>query len=663
MSIAGEYLNGRYRIDGKLGAGGFASVYRGLDTNTGQAVAIKILTMRGEAYDAEDVARFENEVYITAKLRSPYVVKVLERGTQEIGGAEYMWYVARLIEGMSLNEYVKRRAHDGYPKGVMTPFEVQKLMERVAIVLDDGHTLTRPVIHRDLKPQNIMITGSSLDRMEVYVLDYGVAKIVGGDATDEYYNPFETQADKMLGTPAYMAPEFLTGSEVATPAIDLYALGMVAFYCLTGGLPFESLEPQEIFLGHLTKQFELPERLRDCFLAPVVYKLLEKDLDKSAPKKRYQSAAELLVDLHALKRTRPMKALNAGTPSLDIERVPGREKERTDMLEGEGLGVVRRITQMNTAVVDPDVHTVKLDADQAWSHSYGDRRTVPQLDSEEIERRLKQHTTPSTPSVPEDEKVAVDEVSPDPRADEGELGVADRHAIEHLTAPPARRSESSSRGFAALAAFVVVALVAAVALITSSGALRGEVPTPTTGAPHAAPGEPHAVSSEGLDEPGDQAKGGANEELPGEVAIGVEPESVDGHDEDDPDDGDGSKAAKLTPTEVKSTLVRSTPIASRRKEGARDTAGKEPSGRSSGGEGSSATAASAERKARDTPKATDSAKEADTDTTKPDPSREDETTKASTSTDTAPETTGEGEVSEDETKKKTRRKLKFQGLQ
>lgn len=264
---------GRYRLIKRLGTGGMAVVYRALPDESldeSGAVAIKLIRAE-EAQSVEFRKRFAREVEVCSKLVHPNIVSVLDSGDHE--GCLYL--VMEVIPGDTLR---KRLTPGGLPLK-----EAAKLLEAIFAAVHHAHT--RGVVHRDLKPDNIMVTGAG----RVVVMDFGLAR--------RHDFSTVTATGSILGTPAYMAPEQIQGGSVE-PSIDQYALGTMVYEMLTGRIPFDIQDPVQLILKHLTEQPQPPGKHRRGLPAgvdDVVLRMLEKD-----PRERFadvESAGRALLSL------------------------------------------------------------------------------------------------------------------------------------------------------------------------------------------------------------------------------------------------------------------------------------------------------------------------------------------------------------------------------
>ncbi|MCL4237735.1 MAG: serine/threonine protein kinase [Anaerolineae bacterium] len=253
---------GPYELVDRLGTGGMAGVYLARLPGDGQAaLAIKVLALRSTDRAAQR-QRFLREAQMTSRLRHPHILPVYDYG--ESSGKLYL--VMKLIHGGTLAERIAR--------GPLEPGEVAAILTQVAGALDYAHA--RGVIHRDIKPQNILFDAGG----DAYLSDFGIAQ-PGDSAGAE-------EAPGFTGTVAYASPEQCRGEEL-TPTSDLYTLGVVVYEMLTGTLPFQGSTPLAVMRQHLTGPVPDP-RAANPALPPGVTAVLDKALAKR-PSARYRSAA------------------------------------------------------------------------------------------------------------------------------------------------------------------------------------------------------------------------------------------------------------------------------------------------------------------------------------------------------------------------------------
>jgi len=255
---------GHYQLQQVIGRGGMGEVYRAYDTKTDRIVALKLLPPH-MAVDEIFQQRFRRESQAAAGLNDPHVVPI--HGFGEIDGRLYL--DMRLIEGRNLGTIFEESDEP------LEPALAVSVVEQVATALDAAHEAG--LIHRDVKPSNILITG----REFVYLIDFGLARTAGDKGL--------TTAGSTLGTMAYMAPERFEAGQV-DPRSDIYALTCVLYECLTGAKPYPADSLEQQIAGHVTAPIPRPS-MTDPKLA-AFDDVIAKGMAKK-PEKRYQTAGEL----------------------------------------------------------------------------------------------------------------------------------------------------------------------------------------------------------------------------------------------------------------------------------------------------------------------------------------------------------------------------------
>ena len=267
-------LANRYRIEREIGSGGMATVYLARDLRHEREVAVKVL--RPELAAALAPERFLREIRIAANLNHPHILPVFDSG--EADG--FLYYVMPYEEGQSLRQKLAR-------EGELPVGEAVRLLRDVVDALAHAHA--KGVVHRDIKPDNVLLSGR-----HALVTDFGVAKAVSEVTGRDKL----TTVGVALGTPAYMAPEQAVADEHIDHRADIYAVGVLGYELLTGRPPFLGTTPQMVLSAHVTQAPEPVTKYREAVpqgLEQLVLKCLEK---KAAD--RWQSAEALLAELEAL---------------------------------------------------------------------------------------------------------------------------------------------------------------------------------------------------------------------------------------------------------------------------------------------------------------------------------------------------------------------------
>jgi len=270
--MVGSVLAGTYRLDALIGEGGMGAVFRGRHVLLRRDVAIKVLHP-DFARDAELVKRFDREAQSAARLNHPNCVQVTEFGSTD-EGMKYL--VMQLLEGTELQNVLD---------GPTPPERAVNLILQVLRGLEHAHG--QGVVHRDLKPQNVFVTRDHEGREVLKLVDFGIAKIIGGDGALEQM----TRAGMVFGTPQYMSPEQALGLEIDARA-DLYAAGVLLYQIVTGKLPFNSDDPVALIRMQVsTEPPPLPPSVPQE-LAAVIFRLLAK-----AKEQRYPDARTVRIAL------------------------------------------------------------------------------------------------------------------------------------------------------------------------------------------------------------------------------------------------------------------------------------------------------------------------------------------------------------------------------
>jgi len=291
-------LSNRYRLIRELGSGGMATVYLAEDTRHHRQVALKVL--RPELAATLGAERFTREIETVAQFQHPHILPLLDSG--EARG--FLYYVMPYVEGESLRDRLARH-------GELPIHDAVKLLVEVVDALAYAHA--HGVVHRDIKPDNVLLSGR-----HALVMDFGVAKALSEASGGNQL----TTAGVALGTPAYMAPEQAAADPHIDHRADLYAVGVLGYELVSGGPPFVGKTAAEVLAAQVTQQPE-PLAARRAACPPALAQILMKCLEKR-PADRWQTADELLAQLEPLATpsggttptaTRPLPAAAIRTPA------------------------------------------------------------------------------------------------------------------------------------------------------------------------------------------------------------------------------------------------------------------------------------------------------------------------------------------------------------
>jgi serine/threonine-protein kinase len=290
-------LSGRYTLDHEVGAGGMATVYLATDDKHDRKVALKVLKPELAAVLGPD--RFPREIKIVAQFNHPHILSLYDSGESD----GFLYYVMPFVEGESLRQRMRR-------DGQLPIGDAVRILREVVDALAYAHE--RGIVHRDIKPDNVMISGR-----HAVVTDFGVAKAVSAAGGEKL-----TTVGVAVGTPTYMAPEQAMGEVNVDHRADIYAVGALGYEMLSGKPPFDGPTAQAILSAHVLEQ---PPDLRERRPAvpPVLADALRRCLAKD-PADRWQRAEDLLAQLEMMGTTpsggmtptdtRPIKATDVRRP-------------------------------------------------------------------------------------------------------------------------------------------------------------------------------------------------------------------------------------------------------------------------------------------------------------------------------------------------------------
>jgi predicted Ser/Thr protein kinase len=302
-----------YRLIKRLGAGGQGSVYKAVQLSMLRPVAIKLIR---PAKDPADLVRFLREARVLSRLTHENIVRAVDYG--EADGIRYM--VMEFVDGESVLDLLRERGRLGLRRSIEIALQVCRAL---------AYASRHGVIHRDVKPANIVIT----DENRAVLVDFGLARAEESDS-------LVTNAGMTVGTPHYMPPEQIRGERAIDIRADLYALGATLFHMLTGQPPFPVGSLAEVLASHLKDEIELP---RDLPALPAdVFRIIRRAMEKKR-EKRYTSPDEMAADLATASGRVTVSGMgNAGAEVLDgLEDVPARPAQMPSEWDVQRKALVR----------------------------------------------------------------------------------------------------------------------------------------------------------------------------------------------------------------------------------------------------------------------------------------------------------------------------------
>ena len=268
MLELGTMLSGRYEVLKRVGSGGMADVYMAKDHKLNRNVAVKVLKSE-YVEDEKFLRKFETEAQAVARLSHPNIVNIYDVGIED--GINYI--VMELAEGITLKEYIRK-------KGYLTPKETVEISTQIASAISHAHK--NHIIHRDIKPQNILVSDTGI----IKVTDFGIAKATSSNTV--------TSTATAMGSVHYISPEQAKG-RFCDEKSDIYSLGITMYEMVTGHVPFDHENGVTIALMHLQNEITPPSQIRDGIPDSLEKIILKCTMKK--PEERYQTADELITDL------------------------------------------------------------------------------------------------------------------------------------------------------------------------------------------------------------------------------------------------------------------------------------------------------------------------------------------------------------------------------
>ncbi len=300
--LIGATIDGKYRIDSQIGAGGMATVYRATRLLIGDQVAVKILHAE-QFRDSQAPERFRREAQAAARLKHPNAVTIYDFG---VSNDSQVYLVMELVEGKSLRSIIKQQ-------GPFLPSAAAEIITQAAAALDEAHR--QNIVHRDVKPDNIIVS-SVASGIKVKVLDFGIVRLRDMSAIGNL-----TQTGSVMGTPHYMSPEQCLGEELDGRS-DVYSLGVVLYEMLAGVVPFNSPTSMAVVVQHVNTA-PAPLRILNVSIPASVEAVVMRALEKKR-EARPQTAAVLAEELNAALRggtlpilvSEPSAGTGISTPGL-----------------------------------------------------------------------------------------------------------------------------------------------------------------------------------------------------------------------------------------------------------------------------------------------------------------------------------------------------------
>ncbi len=265
-----------YKVLAKLGAGAMATVFKARQLSLDRLVAIKILP-RKFSNNAQFIERFYAEGRAAAQLNHPNIVQAYDVGQS----GEFHYFVMEYVEGATVHDLIVANKRFNEQEALDIATATSEALE---------HAHSRGLIHRDIKPKNIMIAGAGI----VKVADLGLARAIGDKEAAL------AEAGKAYGTPYYISPEQIRGEVDIGPQADIYSLGATLYHMLTGNVPYNGKNPQEVMQKHLKAELVPPDHVNPK-LSAGISEVIERMMARHR-KDRYKNCHELLIDLRAVKR-------------------------------------------------------------------------------------------------------------------------------------------------------------------------------------------------------------------------------------------------------------------------------------------------------------------------------------------------------------------------
>jgi len=350
-----EVFDGRYKIKREIGTGGMAIVYEATDLKTGQSVALKMLK-ESISDNTQALRRFINESKAVAMMDHANIVKILDVSVK----TEHKFIVMEYIKGITLRDYMNKKQRLGWQ-------EACAFIAQILQALDHAHM--RGVIHRDIKPQNIMIMEGGF----IKVADFGIAKIPNAETV--------TLIDHAVGTIYYISPEQARGKKIDARS-DLYSLGVMFYEMITGSLPFMAESSYEIMNKHINAA---PKPIKQQLpnlptgVEQIILCAMEKD-----PTRRYQSASQMLRHIYRIQQN-PSTVFQRQSPSrtttadvaIKLTTEKSESPEKTDPVAKASKQTHNSAIRPKGTAKSPMKSTSGVDANKSEAQNRRKKRNAP----------------------------------------------------------------------------------------------------------------------------------------------------------------------------------------------------------------------------------------------------------------------------------------------
>jgi serine/threonine-protein kinase len=353
--VPDQIVNGKYRILGPIGSGGMGKIYKAEQLALGRVVAIKVLSLTDQQGDSATFERrFFLEASLCAKLSHPNIVTIHDYGRIEDEEHQTLFIAMEFLDGLTLLEYLKTRG--GWVGADAATYFAMEIARGLRVAHKAG------VVHRDLKPGNVMLVGDDDGGIRVKILDFGLVKNVHVEDDEK---ESLTRQGQFVGSPAYMAPEQVMSGRSIDQRTDIYSLGVILFKCLTGKAPFSG-DQNQVVMAHVNSPVpELRDRNPSVDVPPMLEALIRRMMSKPS-EDRPQTIDEVLRELKAIRdalgvATEPVSGRGSVTggvplieppqetptrsllPPVSLSQVPipaPSKPRRVAMLVAAGLGVI-----------------------------------------------------------------------------------------------------------------------------------------------------------------------------------------------------------------------------------------------------------------------------------------------------------------------------------